>query len=210
MAENDMPDKPELQLITDSRNGDMEAMAELFRRHYPLCIRIARRILPACDDYSDAVQSAYLSAFRHIQAFRGDSSFKSWITRIVINHCLMHLRKSARVRPLISLDDAGSELAPVMVRDTAPTPEELMQMAEVQKTVTDAVRGLPQSLRRAFDLSISGHSIVETANVLGLTVAATKTRLFRARAYMRSTLGHLREMPNRTSAYGPAVRLPIY
>src|ERR1700730_6061265 len=128
-AENEMPDKPELQLITDSRNGDREAMAELFRRHYPLSIRLARRILPERDESSDAVQSAYLSAFRNFNSFRGDSSFKTWITRIVVNQCLMHVRNSARPRHFISLDDSDSGLGPVLVRDMAPTPEDLMQSA---------------------------------------------------------------------------------
>src|SRR5271165_3394929 len=119
MAENDMPGKAELQLITDSRNGNREAMAELFRRHYPLSIRLARRILPARDESSDAVQSAYLSAFRNFNSFRGDSRFKTWITRIVVNQCLMRIRNSARTR-LISLDDSVSRFGPVVVRDMAP------------------------------------------------------------------------------------------
>lgn len=184
-----MPDKPELQLITDSRNGDMGAMAELFRRHYPLSISVARRILRTRDESSDAVQSAYLSAFRNFNSFRGDSSFKTWIARIVVNHCLMHLRKSARWRRLVSFNDSDSGLAPVVVRDTKPTPEDLMQNREVCRMLEETAARLPRPLRETFTLcAISGLSIAETAKALNLTVPATKTRLFRARSFMRSAL----------------------
>ena len=93
-TENDMPDKPELQLITDSRNGDMEAIAELFRRHYPVSVNVARRILPARDESSDAVQSAYLSAFRNFNSFRGDSSFKTRASAGSCSSCWCHQRKN--------------------------------------------------------------------------------------------------------------------
>ena len=192
-----MPGKPELQLITDSRNGDMEAMAELFRRHYPLSISLARRILPARDESSDAVQSAYLSAFRNFNSFRGDSSFKTWITRIVVNHCLMHVRNSARWRRFVSLDDFDSGLAPVVVRDTTPTPEDLMQSREMCKMLGETTAQLSRPLRETFTLcAISGLSIAETAKALGLTVPAAKTRLFRARSFMRSALKHMRGNAN--------------
>ncbi len=210
-AENDLPDKPELQLITDSRNGDMEAIEELFRRHYPLSITVARRILPARDECSDAVQSAYLSAFRNFNSFRGDSSFKTWITRIVINQCLMHVRNSARPRRFISLDDSVSGLGPVVVRDMAPTPEDLMQSAEVRQALVETAARLPRTLRETFTLrAISGLSIAETAKALGLTVPATKTRLFRARSFLRSALKNMRDRASGTSgprmvACSPAV-----
>ncbi len=206
-----MPDKPELQLITDSRNGDREAMAELFRRHYPLSISVARRILPAGDESSDAVQSAYLCAFRNFNSFRGDSSFKTWITRIVVNQCLMRVRNSTRTRHFISLDDSVSGLGPIVVRDMAPTPEDLMQRAEVREMLVETAARLPRRLRETFRLcAISGLSIAETAKALGLTVPATKTHLFRARSFMRSALKNMRDHRNgtvgpRTVACRPSV-----
>jgi RNA polymerase sigma-70 factor (ECF subfamily) len=142
-----MPDKPELQLVTEFQNGDGEAIAELFRRHYPLSISVARRILPFGDEYSDAVQSAYVSAWRSIGSFRGESSFTTWITRIVTNQSLTHVRSSVRRKHFISLDDSGSEAGPVMVRDMAPTPEDLIQTAEVRKTLADAAANLPRPPR---------------------------------------------------------------
>jgi DNA-directed RNA polymerase specialized sigma24 family protein len=65
-------DKPEAELVAAARNGDIDAMAELFRRQYPLSVAIARRILPVQEEFLDAVQSAYLSAFRSFQSFRAE------------------------------------------------------------------------------------------------------------------------------------------
>jgi RNA polymerase sigma-70 factor (ECF subfamily) len=196
---NDMSDKPELQLITDSRNGDRDAMAELFRRHYPWSMAIARRILSAHDESSDAVQSAYLCAFRNFKSFRGDSTFKTWITRIVMNQSLTHVRASARRKHFISLDASVSGIAPVFVRDVAPSPEDLVHSAEIRRKLVETAARLPQPLGKAFHLcAISGLSVAETAKALGITVPATKTRLFRARSFMRSELKNMRQKTNRT------------
>ena len=155
------------------------------------------------------MQSAYLSAFRHFNSFRGDSSFKTWITRIVINHCLMHVRSSARRRHFLSLDDSGSGLGPVLVRDMAPSPEDVMQSAEVRQTLVGTVAKLPRPLRDALTLyAISGLSIAETAETLGLTASATRSRLFRARSIMRSELKHMRAKANVTVMRKPVVCSP--
>jgi DNA-directed RNA polymerase specialized sigma24 family protein len=97
-AANSRQDEPEPELIGGARNGDLDAMAELSRRHYPYSVAVARRILSAQEEFLDAVQAAYLSAFQNVQAFRGDVSVKTWITRIVVNQCLMGLRHPGRYR----------------------------------------------------------------------------------------------------------------
>jgi RNA polymerase sigma-70 factor, ECF subfamily len=193
-----MHNKPELQLIADFRNGDVGAITESFQRHYASSLRVTRRILPARDESQDAVQSAYLSAFRNCSSFRGESSFKTWITKIVINQCVMHLRNSSRQRRWVSLDDSFPGSVPPMVVDQAPTPEDLVRSAEIHQKVVDTAGRLPRPLRDVFVLStISGLSVAETAKALGLTVPATKTRIFRARSFMRS---QLRDMRGKTTA----------
>ena len=147
-----MRNKPELQLIADSRHGDVDAIAELFRRHYALSLRVARRILLARDESLDAVQSAYLSAFRNFSSFRGESSFKTWITKIVINQCVMHFRNSSWQRRWVSLDDSFPGSAPAIVVDQAPTPEDLVRSAEIHRKVIDTAGRLPRPLRDAFVL----------------------------------------------------------
>jgi len=116
-------DKSELDLIADFRQGHSEAIVELFGRHYPTCLSVARRFLHSLEESQDAVQSAYFSAFRHLDSFRGESSFKTWMTRLVINQCRMVLRKPARRFNWISLDDSNLSVDPIQLAAAVPTPE---------------------------------------------------------------------------------------
>jgi RNA polymerase sigma-70 factor (ECF subfamily) len=164
-------------------------MAELFRRHYPHSIAVARRMLPAQEEFLDAVQSAYLSAFQKFQSFRAEASFKTWITRIVLNQCIMRLREPYRHRITLGLDEPvpGGSL-PIIAVDSR-TPEDLALRAEIESAVADAVAELPTALRDVFTrCSVFGLPIRDTAEALGLTVPATKTRLFRARLELRQKL----------------------
>jgi RNA polymerase sigma-70 factor (ECF subfamily) len=186
---NSLNETPEPQLISGARNGNKDAIAELFRRHYTHSLAVARRILPAQEEFLDAVQSAYLSAFRNFQSFRGDASFKTWITRIVLNQCLMRLREPHRHRITLSLDLLGRDGAPPSIAVDSRTPENLALRAEIESVVADAVSKLPKALSDVFTrCSVSGLSIRDTAVALGLTVQATKTRLFRARSQLRQEL----------------------
>jgi RNA polymerase sigma-70 factor, ECF subfamily len=186
-----MHDTSEFELIAGSRAGDLDAMGELFRRHYASSIGVARGFLPSQEEFLDAVQSAYLAAFRNFHMFRGEASFKSWITRIVINQCLMRLRQPAR-RLSISLDHSSSSGSAAPIVDRAPTPEDLVRRAEIREMVADATSKLPGLLRDVTRCSLSGLSLQETAQQLGVTVEAAKTRLFRARSRMRLQLTSLR------------------
>jgi RNA polymerase sigma-70 factor, ECF subfamily len=182
-----LEEKQELELITASRNGDRDAMAELFRRHYHGSITVARRILPAYEDCLDAVQSAYLSAFKNFSSFRGESSFKSWMTRIVLNSCFVWLRDPGRRYVAASLSDASYGSCSE-VRSGSPTPEDLALRAELRNAIAEAAANLPKPLNEVFACCISGLSVRDTAEALGLTVQATKMRLFRARARVRQDL----------------------
>src|SRR5260370_30862489 len=182
-------EEPESDLISEARNGDEGAMAELFRRHYTHSISVARRILPAQEEFLDAVQSAYLSAFRNFQSFRGDASFKTWITRIVLNQCLMRVREPGRHRITLSLDQPSIGGTLPSIAGDSPTPEALVLWAEMESGIADAAAKLPKGLRDVFTrCSSSALSIRDAAEALGLTVQATKTTLFRARALVRPHL----------------------
>jgi RNA polymerase sigma-70 factor (ECF subfamily) len=186
---NSLNETPEPQLVGDARNGNRDAIAELFRRHYAHSITVARRILPAQEEFLDAVQSAYLSAFRNFQSFRGDASFKTWITRIVLNQCRMRLREPRRHRITLSVDFLGRDGAPPTLAVDSRTPESLALRAEIESAVAEAVSKLPKALIDVFTCcSVSGLSTRDTAAALGLTVEATKTRLFRARSQLRQEL----------------------
>jgi RNA polymerase sigma-70 factor (ECF subfamily) len=182
-------ENPEAELVSDARNGNRDAIAELFRRHYTHSVAVARRILPAQEEYLDAVQSAYLSAFRNFQSFRAQSSFKTWMTRIVLNQCIMCLREPYRCRITMGLDEpVPGGTVPIIAVDSR-APEDLALRAEIESAVADAVSKLPKALSDVFTrCSVSGLSIRDTAETLGLTVQATKTRLFRARLQLRQEL----------------------
>jgi RNA polymerase sigma-70 factor (ECF subfamily) len=186
---NSLNDKLEAELVGDARNGDRNAMAELFRRQYPRSIAIARRILRAREDSLDAVQSAYLSAFQHFQSFRGEATFEAWIARIVRNQCLMHLREPVQRRVVMSIDQPEGGVARRIVPVDSLTPEDLALRSELNRAIADVTAKLPKPLSDVFiRCSISGLSIRDTAEALGLTVPATKTRLFRARCIVRQKL----------------------
>lgn len=186
---NSLNETPEPQLVGNARSGNRDAIPELFRRYYPHTIAVARRILPAQEEFLDAVQSAYLSAFRNIQSFRGDASFKTWITRIVLNQCLLRVREPSRHRITLSLDQPSTGGTLPSIAEDSPTPEALVLRAEMERAIADAAAKLPKGLSDVFTrCSSSGLSIRDTAEALGLTVEATKTRLFRARSLMRQKL----------------------
>jgi RNA polymerase sigma-70 factor (ECF subfamily) len=183
---NNRCEEAEPNLIAEARNGDQGAVAELFRRHYAHSVAVARRLLPAQEEFLDAVQSAYLSAFRNFQSFRAEASFKTWITRIVRNQCLMRLREPGRHARVLSLDQPDDGGARPTIAADSPTPEDLVLRAELEKAVADAAAKLPKRLNVVFTrCSFSGLSIEATAEALGLTEQATKSRLFRARCLVR-------------------------
>lgn len=178
------------ELITEGRNGDAQALSVLFERHYSSSIRVARRILGSDEQVFDAVQSAYLAAFEHFPSFRGEAQFNTWITRIVQNECFMYLRQSERRRFRTNADENETIAAEVALAHRTPTPEDLAWWREVDSALSDAAGNLPKSLQDVYILCcITGFPIREAAAMLGLTMAATKARLFRARHQMRSAVG---------------------
>ncbi len=184
-----MHDKPELELIAHSRQGDRAAVSELFRRHYSLCLRLARGILRSEDESQDVVQSAYVSAFQHFVDFRGESSFRTWISRIVINRCMVQRRTPWRRAGWVYLDDQPPGRGSESLACNDPTPEKTAYSNEINSALTRAVSRLPANLRDAFRLyCVSGLSVKEVADALGVTQAAAKTRVFRARAKVRMQL----------------------
>lgn len=97
----------------------MKLPTRYFAQHYEASLRVARRILRSREDSEDAVQTAYCAAFRNLHTFRGEASFKTWITRIVVNCCLKQVRKR-RARPWVALDDAKHALPSIDSQTVTP------------------------------------------------------------------------------------------
>jgi RNA polymerase sigma-70 factor (ECF subfamily) len=186
------------ELVAQSKQGDEGAMAKLIRRHYGSSLRVARSILRNESDSEDAVQTAYGRAFQHLHTFREEARFSTWITSIVVNQSRMHLRSQRRAT-LLSLDETSQEQVPMYLTSREPTPEESTARYQISAAIIRAVSRLPSGLRMPYTMhAVSGLPVAEVADKLGLSLSATKSRIFRARCTLQSRL-HLSYAPARCS-----------
>ena len=181
----------EMALVHACKNGDAAAFEELVKRYDNKLFRIARHITHNQEDAQDAVQEAFLKAFRQITQFGENSQFSTWLTRITINESLTKLRKQ-RHNQEVSVDDnfqsPHSDVA-FGLADWAPNPEELYRGSELRNILRSELQALQPGLRVVFILrDIEGFSADETADVLELTPVAIKARLWRARNKLRERL----------------------
>lgn len=178
------------ELVRMAQRGDNEAFAELVQRHQSTCKRLAVSILKNTDDAEDEVQNALWKAFEHIGQFQQDAKFSTWLSRIVVNQCLMRLRKDKRVRA-VSIDEpvAAEESVRMDLPDQAPTPEDALGLAELGVVLHSEIRRIPPLLRSVFILrEIEQRPMEEVSERLGISIAAAKSRLLRARLELRSRM----------------------
>jgi RNA polymerase sigma-70 factor (ECF subfamily) len=183
----------EKALLDRLRAGDDAAYEELVRAHAGRLLAVARRYLPVEEDARDAVQDAFLSAFRAVDRFEGNSRLSTWLHRIVVNASLMKLRTRRR-KPETPIDD----LLPGFLEDghlEEPASEwrelsdEALSRKETRALIQDAVAQLPESYRNVLQLrDIEGFDTEETARATGISANAVKTRLHRARQALRGLL----------------------
>ncbi len=180
-------------ILSRLRAGDEVAFAELVRREGGRLLAIARRILRSDDDAQDAVQDAFLAAFRHLPEFVGEARLSTWLHRIAINAALMRLRSRKRrredpIEPLLPRFDADghfSDPGPAWPADG----EAALGTKQTAALVRACIDRLPESHRVVLLLrDIEGLDTSEAAAALGLGVDAVKMRLHRARQALRSLL----------------------
>jgi len=188
-------------LVAAAKNGQHSAYAELCRRYSNRTFKTVHRITQNAEDAEDAVQESLMKAFIHLGSFDGRSAFSSWLTRIAINSALMMLRKK-RNHPSCSLESfADSERSAMPIHiEPSRSPEEACLERERSRKLRHAVSRLAPTLRDVMELRQSRDaSIEEIAENLGITVAATKSRLLRGRAALRRSLSRMqRGTPART------------
>jgi RNA polymerase sigma-70 factor (ECF subfamily) len=181
----------DLNLVHASKNGDVSAFEQLVKRYDRKLFRIAQHVTHNREDSEDAVQEAFLKAFQHLGEFREDSQFSTWLIRITLNQSLTKLRKQRRTKE-VSLDEdfqADGDMLPMEVADWAPDPEQLYTASELRDILIKALRELRPVLRAVFVLrDIEGLSTAQTAEVLNLSHAAVKARLWRGRLQLRERL----------------------
>jgi len=189
----------ELSLVALAKSGHNDAFGELYNRHQRRAYCTALRILRNPQDAEDVVQRAFQRVLVSLQRFREDSAFSTWLTRIVINESLMHLRRRrARQSLHDNSGDAPQGDVGVEIADGRPSPEEILCENERRATVRQAIAELRENLRIVvFHREFQGLSSAETAQLLGLTVSAVKARTFHARRFLRR---RLERNLNRTSA----------
>jgi RNA polymerase sigma-70 factor (ECF subfamily) len=157
-----------------------------------MLFRAARSILRDDSEAEDALQDAYLQAFRAIGQYRGEAKVSTWLTRIVVNEAIARSRKRAReaeVTPLFA--DPGLELrhGEEIMDDAADTPERGAMRAEARVLVERSLDALPEAFRTVFMLrAVEEMNSEEVAACLGIPEATVRTRYFRARAMLRASL----------------------
>jgi RNA polymerase sigma-70 factor (ECF subfamily) len=182
----------EAALLAALRTGDDAAFEQLVRLHGPRMLSVIKRFLPQESDAADALQDAFLSAYRALPTFQGEAQLGTWLHRIAVNAALMKLR-SRRRRPERSID----ELLPKFLEDGhriaggswSPRADRALEDRETREAVRRAIHELPDDFRTVLLLrDIEGYSTLETAKILALSESAVKTRLHRARLALREQL----------------------
>ncbi|MEO6119202.1 MAG: RNA polymerase sigma factor [Terriglobales bacterium] len=181
----------ELALVNAAREGDMHAFEQLIQKYDRNVFRIAQHITQNREDAEDVVQDAFLKAYRNLNKFQGNSKFYTWLVRIAVNEALMRLRKRKADKTVSMDEDVETEdgSMPREVADWSPNPEQLFGQSELGDILEKTIQGLPSSFRTVFVLrDVEGLSTEETAEMLGLSVPAVKSRLLRARLQLRERL----------------------
>lgn len=181
---------PDDLLVELARAGDLQAFQTLIARHESNVFKTVLRITRHREDTEDVVQETVLMAFRHMQQFQGNSRFYTWLTSIAINQALMCLRRRRKsvsflAQPVQTEDGAIFLDFP----DSRPNPEQQCRRSEAMGHLCGSIIKLPRCIRSAFVLRhIYEFNTEETAAALGITVAAVKSRLLRARRHLRRRL----------------------
>ncbi len=187
------------ELLASLRAGQDAAYEELIRAHGGRMLAAVRRILPTEEDAQDAVQEAFLSAFKKIDSFQGHSKLGTWLHRIAINSALMKLR-SMRRRTDPDVDglmprflDGGHFVE--MPRRWSEAADAPVVLAEIRAAVHEGIESLPENYRVALLLrDIEGLNNTELADQLGVSINAARIRVHRARLALREVLDpHLAE-----------------
>ncbi len=181
----------EAALVARAKAGDVGAFSELVQRYDRRVFRMAKQITQNDDDAEDVLQETFLKAYTHLDDFQGNSKFYTWLVRIAVNEALMKLRKrrSDRTVPLDEPIDTGEDEVAREIAVWDQNPEDSYSREELARILDEAIQTLKPAYRTVFVLrDIEELSIEETAETLGLSISAVKSRLLRARLQLRDKL----------------------
>jgi RNA polymerase sigma factor (sigma-70 family) len=170
--------------------GDRTAFEQMMRRHNRRLYRLARAALRDDAEAEDALQEAYLAAYRSIARFRGEAALSTWLSRLVLNECFGRIRRQARRQNVVPM---VGETVDIGVEPQSPhepdSPHHALARSEMRALLERKLSQLPQQFRLVFVLrSVEELSVEETAQCLGIPEATVRTRHFRARSLLRESL----------------------
>ena len=177
-------------LVESAKMGDTGAFAQLIERYQRLCLSKAYSILRNHGDAEDEVQSAWVQAWTHLESYKGQGSFRAWLSRIVSNLCLMRLRK-ARYAPMMSVDEVFNSEGSfrLEVIDQRALPEQSVGDNEVFHLLNQEIRCVPPLLREVLVMrDVRQLTMRDIAADLGIGIPAAKSRLMRARVELKKRL----------------------
>lgn len=181
--------------------GEREAFVQLMRRYNQRLYRLARATLRDDAEAQDALQDAYLAAYRSIGTFRGDARLSTWLSRLVVNACLARLRRDARRHaraPMVSVSANDGSDHELMDMSKDASPDDALMRAQMRALLERKLDALPESFRVVFVLRcVEELSVEETAQCLGIPEATVRTRQFRARGLLRESLAQELDLAER-------------
>lgn len=184
-------DTPDTELVRRAASGDETAFEAIMRRHNRQLFRTARSILKSDSEAEDALQDAYLRAWRALGSFRADARLSTWLVRIVVNEALGRLRRrGAQVIPLdAAMLSTEPETQASLTADPDRQPERIAMRAQIRRLMEARIDLLPDALRSVFMLrAVEEMSVEEVAQALAIPEATVRTRFFRARGLLREGL----------------------
>ncbi len=183
MASNGQMAKP-----LKSAGGDKAAFEKIMREHNRMLFRTARAILRDDAEAEDALQEAYVQAYRTLDTFRGESKLSTWLARIVANEALMRLRKRERRSAIVPLQGGIESMNEIEDR-SEKGPESEARRGEMRRLLERRIDALPDDYRAVFMLrGVEESSVEEAAAILGIPEATVRSRYFRARSLLREGL----------------------
>ncbi len=177
-------------LVAASKIGDHSSFVELWTRHSNRAFKMVYRITGNRDDAEDAIQDAWMKAYMHLNTFDGRAKFSTWLTRIAINSALMTLRRK-RAHPETSMDWSadGETWQQWEMTDKRANIEEHYVRKETERHLKRAIHRLRPALRTIIEIQQAHEgSVKEISEVAGISVAAAKSRLLRARTVLRRSM----------------------
>ena len=187
-----LKDLPDERLIEEARDGNVRAFETLVKRYEQMVYGFSFKMCRNKEKADETLQDTFINVYKNLKQFNGNSKFSTWLYSIVTNNCLMNRRKRKMDREMISLDEPPVEEGAHqhgVIPSWDDTPSEKMMNTELRSRLDASIQKLPQDYRVVFILrDIEGQSIEETAQILKLSIPAVKSRLRRARIFLREEL----------------------